>query len=631
MDLTSSSRREEMCLTPAFTSWTPSMSHAPADMRWRDGWLTVCATGAASSGARTGTTAKCTTSRCKHTRARTTSSSGLVTTPSEVTVRANTTWCVYICSELGFEYLLQRSPQLDKHYEEHTKISAGDGIRGDLHAFTINDDDTAIYTGYQVVKHDLSEVGRSKESYIWESLFQELDIKTGNVLFEWRASEHFSFLDVYVKPNKAEKFDPWDFFHINMVEKDADGNYLVSTRYGRCVVYIDGKSGDILWTLGGKKNSFKDLSDGEATTFLGQHDAHWHDGHNYITMFDNRADWFQKIEEMSRGHKIKVDLEKMTAEIEQSYIHPAEILSTSQGSMQMLPNGHVLMGYGFNGVFTEFTADGEALCDAYMEPSKRFGSGDVQSYRDLKFNWTGIPLTTPDIALEGKTLYMSWLGSTKIRSWLLQDSDAADGLFESVQTTPKVGFETEFALHSGKRMRQYVRAIAVDEGGTQLSISNPVQIVDPDSIWTDEHHNGGGEGHGHGQHDDHHDKEMASMKEDIEDVQILLILGILVLISAVLVAWIAFGKKFMPFRTLGIRSEKMDWAFRDKESGAPATLRGAWESVRANIPFGQGKRGWRDLSGARRGLLGHERDDSSGDVEFDNSDFRIDDDEERQR
>ena len=192
---------------------------------------------------------------------------------------------------------------------------------------------------------------------------------------------------------------------------------------------------------------------------------------------------FNKIEDESAGHRIKIDLDAMTAELEQSFRHPDHILSTSQGSMQALPNGHVFMGYGFNGAFTEFDAHGEVICDAFMMPSKRFGSGDVQSYRDLKFNWTGIPLTTPSLYFEEKTLYISWLGSTKVRSWLIQDCTEADGTFESVQTTAKVGFETEFALEDGERMRQYVRVIAVDKGGTQLSASNPVDLLDTVDIW----------------------------------------------------------------------------------------------------------------------------------------------------
>lgn len=464
---------------------------------------------------------------------------------------------------------------LDQHYEEHRKISAGDGIRGDLHAFFITEEQTAVYTGYQVVQADLSSMGKDKDSWIWESLFQELDIDTGEVLFEWRASEHFPFIDSFVNPNAATHGNPWDFFHINMVDKDKQGNYLVSTRYGRCVLYIDKNTGDILWQLGGKSNSFKDLSNGDATTFLGQHDARWSDGHDAITMFDNRADWFNKIENESVGHRIHIDLDQMTAELVHSYRHPNHILSTSQGSMQTLPNGNVLMGYGFNGVYTEFAPDGTMLCDAYMMSPKRFGSGDVQSYRNLKFNWTGIPLTTPDLHFEDQTLYMSWLGSTKLRSWTLQDCDVADGIFESVQTTQRNGFETEFNLTEGYRMRRYVRAIAVDQGGTQLAISNPVDLLDPLDIW----------GELQPGEEEHHAIEptdqassptspsssgtsyAGASDKQVEDIRILLVLGVLLLISAALVAWMVFGGGCIPWRSTAASEKTYLGASRFRDDG----------------------------------------------------------------
>ena len=478
------------------------------------------------------------------------------------------------------------------------------------------------------MQHDLSEVAREHDAWIWESLFQELDIATGEVLFEWRASDHFSFRDVYVNPNKAQRHDPWDFFHINMVEKDDVGNFLVSTRYGRCVVYIDGSDGHIIWYLGGKQNSFKDLSGVDATVFLGQHDAHWYDGHNYITMFDNRGDWFHKIEELSKGHMIKIDLEAMTAEIQQSYIHPAEILSTSQGSMQVLPNGHVMMGYGFNGVFTEFTADGQALCDAYMLPSVRFGSGDVQSYRNLKFNWTGIPLSTPKMVLEGEKLYISWLGSTKLRSWLLQDSEAADGEYGNVQTLPKIGFESEFELAGGKRMRQYVRAVALDHDGNHLSTSNAIQIVDPQAIWADAPFSpDDSSGHISSGHDPVADEQLEHMKADLEDVQILLILGIFALLSGLFVVWLTVGKRCMPFRAMRNHTEKITGG----RFGDEGTMRQIWYKIRSVIPSGSsGSGSWRDFS-SRTGLLGHSRSESGedGDQSQWSNEFSIEDDEVR--
>ena len=32
--------------------------------------------------------------------------------------------------------------------------------------------------------------------WIWECMFQELDFETGQVVFEWKASEHFTLEDI---------------------------------------------------------------------------------------------------------------------------------------------------------------------------------------------------------------------------------------------------------------------------------------------------------------------------------------------------------------------------------------------------------------------------------------------------
>lgn len=519
------------------------------------------------------------------------------------TERASTTWYADYASiaRAGGNLANIAIPQLDQHYEEHKKISGGQGIRGDLHSFFITKEDTAVFTGYQIVRADLTSMGKDRDSWIWESLFQELDIETGEVLFEWRASHHFPFEDSYVNPNAATHLNPWDWFHINTVDKDEKGNYLVSSRYGRCVIYIDSKTGDIIWQLGGKGNSFKDISDkkGDATTFLGQHDGrfdfNWKKhGKVGISMFDNRADWFNRIEDESVGHRIEIDTTEMTAKLTQSFRHPAHILSTSQGNMQSLPNGNVLVGYGYNGVFAEYAANGTILCDATMLPASNFGSGDVQSYRVLKFNWTGVPLTNPSLHFEDKRLYISWLGSTKVRRWTLQDSDEADGLFESVQVIQKEGFETEFVLEDGRRMRRYVRVLAVDGGGTQLSVSNPVDLLDPTEIWgeirpgEEEHYIVDPEEEIEETVEANH--STFSDLDDVDnvaDTQVLLVLGLLAAVSAALVAWMTvYGGCLSSWR----RSTSEKAYIKSSRFRDDGWWRRFWHRIQTSMPGG--KKSW---------------------------------------
>jgi hypothetical protein len=81
--------------------------------------------------------------------------------------------------------------------------------------------------------------------------------------------------ECYAKPadiNEATRTgaQPWDYFHINSVDRDSKGNYVISARHCKAVYYIDGSTGEILWKLGGKNSTF---TMGENTHFAFQHDA----------------------------------------------------------------------------------------------------------------------------------------------------------------------------------------------------------------------------------------------------------------------------------------------------------------------------------------------------------------------
>ena len=67
----------------------------------------------------------------------------------------------------------------------------------------------------------------------------------------------------------------------------------------------------------------------------------------------------------------------MRATLKRSYVHPAtRLLAANQGSMQVLANGRVLVGWGNLPYFSEFAADGTLILDGQLPV------GD-QSYRVL--------------------------------------------------------------------------------------------------------------------------------------------------------------------------------------------------------------------------------------------------------
>src|SRR5439155_194991 len=66
------------------------------------------------------------------------------------------------------------------------------------------------------------------------------------------------------------KWPPYDFFHINSIDQEPNGDFLVSARNTHALYEIDHRTGKIIWRLGGKKSDFRM---GKGTVFNWQHDA----------------------------------------------------------------------------------------------------------------------------------------------------------------------------------------------------------------------------------------------------------------------------------------------------------------------------------------------------------------------
>ena len=60
--------------------------------------------------------------------------------------------------------------------------------------------------------------------------------------------------------------------HLNSVDKDEAGNFLISSRHTHAVYYVSGADGSTIWTMGGMNSSF---AMGNGTNFSWQHDASW--------------------------------------------------------------------------------------------------------------------------------------------------------------------------------------------------------------------------------------------------------------------------------------------------------------------------------------------------------------------
>jgi len=174
-----------------------------------------------------------------------------------------------------------------------------------------------------------------------------------------------------------------------------------------------------------------------------------------------------------------------TARLIHSYDHPQGVISSSQGSFQVIPSHKagqdpkVLLGYGVNAVWTEFSADGKVLCDTHFATNYSWERGDVQSYRVFKFPWVGHPAEPPTTVLGDNALYVSWNGATEVKTWSLQqfqqyDDEAADDWVE-ITSVPKFGFETTIGFDQADTER-YLRVVALDAYANVLGVSQTIDM-----------------------------------------------------------------------------------------------------------------------------------------------------------
>jgi hypothetical protein len=359
---------------------------------------------------------------------------------------------------------------VDDAYREIATVSAGNGLTGGLHEFLITERDTALITIYNRLPADLSEIGGPKEGAILEGVVQELEIATGRVLFEWRSSEHVALDESYAKvPSAAKgaKADPYDYFHINSVDVDVDGNFLISARNTQAVYKLARKDGRVLWRLGGKRSDYRL---GPGVRFAWQHDARRQpDG--TLTLYDNVADEEVK-NRSSRVLVLRLDDEGGRASLVRSYEHPRRLLATTQGSAQFLPGGHVFVGWGAQPYFTEFDRNGRVLLDG------RFGVDGTDSYRAFRFAWIGSPADNPTVALEREggaryTAYASWNGATEVVQWQVLAGPDAQRL-RPITDRAKEGFETAIPIVTPEEV---VQVRALNRRGAIIGTSRPVVLA----------------------------------------------------------------------------------------------------------------------------------------------------------
>jgi hypothetical protein len=346
----------------------------------------------------------------------------------------------------------------DSSYRPIAHVDAGNGYGADLHEFVLDTDGTAWIDAFDPVEVNLASMGGSAHGVVSDSVVQEIDVKTGLVMWEWHALGHIPLRDSYAP--MAHTSHPWDYVHINSIDAGSSGQLLLSSRNTRAVFDVSEHTGALIWRIGGRFSSFKH---GAGTFFYWQHDAAWQPG-GLVSVFDNGSE--PPEEAQTRGLLLKPSTATRTVTLVKQFTNPnATLLAASQGDLLSLPGGNWLMGYGGLPNFTEYDGSGRVLFDATLGPQ-------VQSYRTYLARWSARPHTLPSVAAQVSqsgqvTVEASWNGATAVTAWRIL-AGTATGSLAGIATVPKQGFETKVTVHT---TAPEIAVAALDASGKALATS----------------------------------------------------------------------------------------------------------------------------------------------------------------
>ncbi len=340
---------------------------------------------------------------------------------------------------------------LDSNYNSMGVYAAKNGYSTDDHEFVM----TKVGT-YLIIAADYRTIdGRNLRG----NHVQEVDIATGEVVFQWLSWDHLDYQDA-PHGNDSNR----DYIHMNSIAVDYDSNLVMSLRNQDQCIKIDRVTGDIIWRLGGVKNQFNFINDQYKLAY--QHHFQPVPGKpDHYTVFDNGE---YRIPNFSRGVEFKLDTDNMTAEKVWELRTNPDRFSHWMGSVQRLSNGNTLVNWAdaSQPKPTEATSEGEIVYDAdFNIPSN--------IYRAFRFEWEA-QLNEPYLIVEPGTnnirLIYNKFGDTTVVSYNIY-ADPFDNPTSLIANSTETWYDVNPAYLTNQTY-YYFRVTAVNDLGEESPYSN---------------------------------------------------------------------------------------------------------------------------------------------------------------
>ena len=276
-------------------------------------------------------------------------------------------------------------------YRRIAAVHAGHGLTTDGHEFLLTGADDAYILSYDTATANLTSIGGPSDQTVIDGIVQEVNVATGRVLWTWNSARHVPYGNSE-QPLPASPSTPWDWFHVNAVHLDTDGNLLIDARDTWTTYKVSRADGQIIWRLGGKESSFRlAAAPGQTLNNAGRIFAWQHDpeaiGHDEYTFFDNESagagnTGAASTAELgySRIDTVKLDPATRTATLVATDDQPEQGIASSQGNGQRLPGGGELVGWGSLNSISQFDGAGQLVFNAQFPVA-------VNTYRAYLLPW----------------------------------------------------------------------------------------------------------------------------------------------------------------------------------------------------------------------------------------------------
>ena len=384
---------------------------------------------------------------------------------------------------------------MNNQFEEVSKTRSNGSLL-DGHEFRIlPGGKTSLLTTLSGAQADASVLDRKGTRYVLNTGFQEEELGTSNPIFTWDPISNGVLVnescDTTGMRTLPANGNAWDFFHINSVDKFANGDYLVSGRHMSTIYRISGRDGHIIWRLGGCYDTVSDFEMEDGVPFHWQHHARIRSEnttHLMISLFDNASEDMDRGE--PKGHNPPVGKvlildtasRPMTAKMLRRFDRPDGGQTPALGSVSVLgndvQNSNIFIDWAFDGYISEYDGQGRLILEA------RFLSDRKKSYRAYKLPFKGEPIEAPILKIlpigysddeAASAFYVSWNGATEVASWTFYGGDTkAIKLFKPLATVKRRGFETSWVTPG---VVKYAYAEALNSDGVSIGMSDMASLT----------------------------------------------------------------------------------------------------------------------------------------------------------